>query len=189
MQYNVYLYQNNYKQKTLYCTMIQKIYDSTANDGQQQRPRPHKCTYSTKAHKKYSVLYTRLLAQKRTILQRGLFFIFSSIRGANEPESTSTSHSTNANQCYRTLLPHHTYSTQPHTPHPIQNQTNLIPKPFLLIFTHFRPPLTTEIISTNSTSNSTRITFISFMFDGDSFYFCLLFHRIQPYLYPFIQTK
>ena len=74
-------------------------------------------------------------------------------------------------------------------PYHIQNTTNLIPKPFLLIFTHFRQPLTTEIISTNSTSNSTRITFISFTFDGDSFYFCLLFHRIQPYLYPFIQTK
>ena len=97
----------------------------------------------------------------------GCFFIFSSIQGANEPESTSISHSTNANQCCRTT-----------PPYPTQNPTNLIPKPFSLIFF-------TEIISTNST----RITFISFTFDGDSFYFCLLFHHIQPYLYPFIQTK
>lgn len=125
MQYNVYLYQNNYKQKTLYCTMIQKIYDSIASDGQQQRPRPRKCTGSTKAHKKYSVLYTRLLAQKRRILYRGCFFIFSRIQGANEPESTSISHSTNANQCCRTPPP----------PYTTQNPTNLIPKPFLLIFT------------------------------------------------------
>lgn len=115
MQYNVYLYQHNYKQKTLYCTMIQKIYDSIASDGQQQRPRPHKCTGSTKAHKKYSVLYTRLLAQKRHILYMGLFFIFSSIQGANEPGSTSISHSTNANRCYRTA----------HSPTPLKTKQTL----------------------------------------------------------------
>lgn len=136
MQYNVYLYQNNYKQKTLYCTMIQKIYDSTIDDGQQQRPRPYKCTSSTKAHKKYSVLYTRLLAHLRTILYRGLFFIFSSIRGANEPESTSTSHSTNANHCYRTPLPHHTYSTQSaHSPTPLKTKQTL----YLSHFHSFSP--------------------------------------------------
>ena len=101
----------------------------------------------------------------------GCFFIFSSIQGANEPESTSISHSTNANQCCRTT----------HHPHPLKTQQTL----YLSHFYSFLLIFAIEIISTNST----RITFISFTFDCDSFYFCLLFHCIQPYLYPFIQTK
>ena len=104
---------NNYKQKRLYCTMIQKIYDSIASERRRRRHRPYNCTDSTKAHKKYSVLYTRLLAHMRPFFGRGCFFIFSSIQGANEPESTSISHSTNA-----------TASATAHPYHPIHPSQN-----------------------------------------------------------------
>ena len=146
--------------------MIQKIYDSKAHKNDGHGHDGTKDTDSTKAHKKYSALYTRLLAHLRAFFCIGVIFhFFKHPRGKRAGEYLYLT----LNQCYRTPIPHHPCSPK--------TTTNLIPKLFLLIFT-------TEIISINSA----RITLIPFTFDGDSFYFCPLFHRIQPYLYPFIQT-
>ena len=81
-----------------------------------------------------------------------------------------------------------TSATAPHILHPIHTPPNPLKTQQTLYLSHFYLFLLIFAIKIIST-NSTRITFISFTFDGDSFYFCLLFHHIQPYLYPFIQTK
>lgn len=143
--------------------MIQKIYDSTAS---KRRPRPYNVQIVQKHTKNTPSIYPAFWHNCGIILNGVYFHFFKHPRSKRAGEYLYLT----LNQCYRTHIPH----THTHLSHLI----NLISKPSLLIFT-------TETISTNST----RITFISFMFDGDSFYFCPLFHRIQPYLYPFIQTK
>lgn len=113
--------------------MVQKIYDSTANDGQQQRQRPHKCTYSTKAHKN-TVCYIPAFWHKSGVFYIGGIFSFFQ---ASKEQANRRVPLTHTQPVLTSATAPHILHTIRTPPPPTQNPTNLIPKPFLFIFTHF----------------------------------------------------
>lgn len=81
------------------------------------------------------MLYTRLLAQKRPFYIGGVFHFFKHPRSKRTGEYLYLT----LNHYYRTLLPHHTYSTQLHPihtpPYPLKTQQTL----YLSHFYSFSP--------------------------------------------------
>ena len=118
MQYNVYLYQNNYKQKTLYCTMIQKIYDSTIDDA---HGHGHGCTsvHIVQKHTKNTVSYIPAFWHKSGHFCIGGVFSFFQASKEQTSRRVPLSHT---QPMLTSAIAHHYRTTHtppnPHTPLP-----------------------------------------------------------------------